>query len=90
MIDPPQVVQTDHQLTAVIHLTVPRKDIQAVMGPAIGEVMAATSSQGVGPAGPVFSHHLRMEPDVFDFEVGVPVMTRSPNSAASSPASCLP
>jgi effector-binding domain-containing protein len=75
MIDPPQIVQTDHVITAVIHLTVPRKDIQTVMGPAIAEVVAAVSSQGAGPAGPVFSHHLKMDPDVFDFEVGVPVMT---------------
>jgi hypothetical protein len=43
------------------------------MGPAMREVMAAVAAQGVGPAGPVFSHHFRMDPDVFDFEVGVPV-----------------
>jgi effector-binding domain-containing protein len=43
------------------------------MGPAIGEVMGAIAAQGVAPAGPVFSHHFRMDPDVFDFEVGVPV-----------------
>ena len=75
MIDPPQTVQTDRVITAVIRLTVPRKDIQTVMGPAIGEVIAAASAQGAGPAGPVFSHHFKMDPEVFDFEVGVPVMT---------------
>ena len=43
------------------------------MGPAIAEVLAAVQAQGIGPAGPVFSHHLRMVPDIFDFDVGVPV-----------------
>src|SRR5690242_17116165 len=43
------------------------------MGPAIGEVIVTVSGQGVGPAGPVFSHHFRMDPEVWDFAVGVPV-----------------
>lgn len=74
MLDKPQIVQTEAQLSAVIRLTVPRTQIQEVMGPAIAEVMAAIAAQGIAPAGPVFSHHLRMDPDTFDFEVGVPVM----------------
>ena len=44
-----------------------------VMGPGIGELMAALDAQGVAPAGPWYSHHLRMDPGVFDFEIGVPV-----------------
>src|SRR5207248_2700130 len=36
-------------------------------------VMAAVGAQGIGPTGPVFSHHFKMDPNVFDFEVGVPV-----------------
>ena len=79
MLDKPQIVRTDTQPTAVIHLTIPRAEIQDLMGPAIGEVMAAVAAQGMAPAGPVFSHHLRMDPAVFDFEVGVPV--RVPISA---------
>lgn len=39
----------------------------------MGEVIAAVQAQGIGPAGPLFSHHFRMEPEIFDFEVGVPV-----------------
>jgi effector-binding domain-containing protein len=73
MIDTPKITQSDAQTTAVIRFTIPRSEIQTVMGPAIGEVMAAVVAQGIGPAGPVFSHHFRMEPDTFDFEVGVPV-----------------
>jgi effector-binding domain-containing protein len=73
MIDKPQIVQSAAQLAAVIHITVPRKEIRTVMGPAMGEVMAVVAAQGMAPAGPMFSHHLRMDPEVFDFEVGVPV-----------------
>lgn len=73
MIDTPQIVQTTARPTAVIHLTCPRAEIQRVMGPAIGEVMAAVAAAGVAPVGPLFSHHFRMTPDTFDFEVGVPL-----------------
>lgn len=74
MLDKPQIVRTEAQLTTVIRLTIPRAEIQSVMGPAISEVMAVIAVQGIVPAGPVFSHHLRMDPDIFDFEVGVPVI----------------
>ena len=73
MIDTPQVTESEERLTAVIHLTIPRSEIRNVMGPGIREVLAAVAAQGVGPAGPVFSHHFQMNPDIFDFEVGVPV-----------------
>ncbi|MCC6523408.1 MAG: GyrI-like domain-containing protein [Polyangiaceae bacterium] len=73
MLDEPDIVETERLETAVIRLTVPRAEIQKVMGPAIAEVLGALAAQGIAPAGPVFSHHFRMSPDVFDFEVGVPV-----------------
>ena len=73
MIDLPKITQTVAQPAAVIRVTIPREQIRDAMGPAIGEVMAAVAAQGIGPAGPVFSHHLRMDPAIFDFEVGVPV-----------------
>jgi effector-binding domain-containing protein len=73
MIETPRIVQSPRQQTAVIHLTIPRDQIQAAMGPAIGEVIAAVSAQGIGPVGPVYSHHFRMDPATFDFEVGAPV-----------------
>jgi effector-binding domain-containing protein len=73
MIDQPHIVQTEAAHTAVVRLIIPRSQIQEVMGPAIGEVFAVIGSQGVAPAGPVFSRHFRMDPQVFDFEVGVPV-----------------
>ena len=73
MIDTPQIVRTTRQLTALIRLTVPRADIRQVMGPGIQEVMAAVTAQGIGPAGPWFVHHVRMQPASFDFEICVPV-----------------
>jgi effector-binding domain-containing protein len=73
MLDPLQIVKTTAQPAAVIHFTIPRDQIRDVMGPAIMEVMAAASAQSIGPAGPVFTHHFEMKPDVFNFEVGVPV-----------------
>ena len=75
MLDPPRIVQTDVQLTAIIRLTIPRADIRRVMEPGIAEIMATLAAQGIVPAGPVFSHHFRTDPEVFDFEIGVPVAT---------------
>jgi effector-binding domain-containing protein len=89
MIDTPRIVQTDAQLTAVIHLTIPRAEIQNVMGPGMGELMATVAAQGIAPAGPLFSHHFRMDPDIFDFEIGVHVT--APVAAAGRVApGCLP
>ena len=80
MFDTPRIAQTAAQATAVIRLTVPRAEIQTVMGPGYRELMAAVAAQGIAPVGPWFTHHLRMDPDVFDFEICVPVA--APVSAA--------
>lgn len=73
MIDTPQITQTSAQLAAVIHITIPRSEIRKVMGPSLKELMAAVAAQGITPSGPWFSHHFRMDPEVYDFEIGVPV-----------------
>jgi effector-binding domain-containing protein len=73
MLDTPQIAKTTNQLTAVIRLTIPREEIRNVMGPGIAELMAAVAAQGIAAAGPWFTHHLRMDPATFDFEIGVPV-----------------
>lgn len=73
MIDTPLLVQTELQHTAVVRIVIPRAQMRFVMGPAIAEVFAALTSRHVAPIGPLFSHHLRMDPETFDFEVGVPV-----------------
>ncbi len=73
MIDTPQITEITAQLAATIHLTIPRSEIRSAMGPGIAEVMAAVKAQGIGPAGPWFTHHLKMDPATFDFEICVPV-----------------
>jgi hypothetical protein len=70
MIDSPQITQTAAQLTAFIHLTIGRAEAPTVMGPGLAELMAAVSAQGIATAGPWFTHHLRMDPETFDFEIG--------------------
>jgi effector-binding domain-containing protein len=73
MIDSPRIVETADQLIAVIHLTVPRSEIRKVMQPGLGELLTAIAAQGITAAGPWFTHHLRIDPEIFDFEIGVPV-----------------
>jgi effector-binding domain-containing protein len=73
VIEEPQITAVPAQLTALIHVTIPRSEIRAVMGPGIGELMAVAGAQGIGPAGPWFTHHLKMDPEVFDFEICVAV-----------------
>jgi effector-binding domain-containing protein len=73
MIDTPQLIHTEEQLTAVIHLTVPRAEISNVMGPAIAEIMSIITAQGATITGPYFSYHQKRPTDIFDFEVGFPV-----------------
>lgn len=64
MIDTPHITHIVAQHTAVIHLTIPREEAPEVMGPGVGELMATVTAQGAGPAGPWFSHHLKMDPAV--------------------------
>lgn len=73
MLDTPQITQTTAQLTAIIHLTIPKDEIQAAMGPGIGELMAAIAAQGIAPDVPWFTHHLKIAPDIWDFEISVSV-----------------
>ena len=73
MLATPQIIKTNVQEAAVIRLTIPRSEMMKVFGPAIGELMALLAAQGVEPVGAVFAHHLKMSPDIFDFELGVRV-----------------
>lgn len=73
MIDPPQIVQSARQRTAAIHVTVPRNEIGQVFPGAVAELLAALREQGIAPAGPLLSYHLKMPSEVFDFEIAFPV-----------------
>jgi effector-binding domain-containing protein len=73
MLATPQIIKTNLQQAAVIRLTIPRSKMMEVFGPAVGELMTVLAAQGIEHAGAVFAHHLKMSPDTFDFELGVPV-----------------
>jgi len=73
ILDEPQVLQITAQPVALLHVTVPRAEAQNVMGPGLEELKAAVAAQGVAITGPWFTHHLKTDPAVFDFEIGVPV-----------------
>ncbi len=73
MIDTPQIVESPAQPVAKIHLTIPKDQIRHVMGPGLQEIMGVLAAQGIAPAGPWLTHHLRMEPGIWDFEICVPV-----------------
>ena len=75
MIEEPQIVRTAARQVAMIRLTVPSSEIHDVMGPGIREVMDTLAAQGITPAGPWLTHHVRRPTDVFDFEICVPVTT---------------
>ena len=73
MRDEPKIHRTNSQLAATLHITVPRDQIREVMEPGLRELMATVNRQNVAITGPWFTHHFRMYPDVFDFEIGIPV-----------------
>lgn len=73
MIETPQTLQTGAQPIALIHITIPRDEIRTAMGPGYQELMAAVSDQGLTPTGPWLTHHLRMDPEIFDFEIAMPI-----------------
>jgi effector-binding domain-containing protein len=72
MLDTPEIVLTEPRRAAVIRLTIPRAEIREAMYPAIQELLSVLAEQGLAPAGAVFSHHFRMDPEFFDFHAGVP------------------
>ncbi len=75
MLDTPEILQTAALITAVIPLKIPKAEIRAAMGPGVSELMATVSAQGVAPAGRWFTHHHKIVPDIWDFEICVAVGT---------------
>jgi effector-binding domain-containing protein len=73
MISTPEILTTKEQASAVIHLTIPGRDMPKYMDPAIHEIIKTLADQGMQPAGPMFSYHHRRPSDTFDFEIGFPV-----------------
>ena len=89
MIDTPRVTHSVEAPMAFIHLTGPRAEIRTVMGPGLAELHAALAAQGVTPSGPWFTHHRRMDPALFDFEICIPV-TALVTPTGRVQAGCLP
>ncbi len=73
MLDTPEIIETESQPLAAIHLTIPRAKIREVMGPGLQELRAEVERQGVAITGPWLTHHLRITSDAFDFEICLPV-----------------
>ena len=73
MIEKPQIAELAATPTAFIHVTVAREQMPEVFGPAVQELVGTLTQQGVAINGPLFAHHLAMNPQTFDFEVGFPV-----------------
>src|SRR5690606_1928124 len=73
MIEKPQITELPAAATAYIHLEIPRAQMPEVFGPAVEELVSTITGQGAAIAGPLFAHHLRMEPETFEFEIGFPV-----------------
>jgi effector-binding domain-containing protein len=73
VIDTPHIIQTEEQHTVFIPLKIPRAEIRTVMGPGLADLRHEVAAQGIAITGPWFTHHLRMSPAFFDFELSVPV-----------------
>ncbi len=73
MTEAPRITQSDAQRIARIHLVIKRDEIQRFMAPGLHEVLDTITAQGIAPAGPWFTHHLRMSPEGWDFAICVPV-----------------
>ncbi len=72
MIDEPYVLTTQPRRAAVIRVTVPHAQIREVMVPGLTELRTTLGDQDIKPTGPWYTHHLRLAPDTFDFEIGLP------------------
>jgi len=73
MLENQELTRVAAQPAAVIRVAIPRSDMQKVAGPTIHQLYSQLQEQGVAPAGPLFMHHLLLDPENFDVEVGVPV-----------------
>ena len=75
MLSEHQIVQTNAEQAAIIRLTIPGSDMPKVFGPAIGELLTTLGRQSIEPIGAVFAHHVKLPSDVFDFELGIKVLS---------------
>ncbi len=74
-IDTPEIADTPSQLTAAISMEVPPSQIRSAMTSGRDELLAAVKGQGIGPTGPLFDHYRKVNSEIFDFDICVPVST---------------
>ncbi|MBI3819848.1 MAG: GyrI-like domain-containing protein [Planctomycetes bacterium] len=73
MIDKPHITKVAAQSAAVIRITIPKSEIRNVMGPGIQELFATLAAQGIKPAGAWYTYHHRMDPGIYDLDIGIPI-----------------
>ncbi len=83
-IDPPQIVRTEDELYAFIHLRIPRPEMHVVLPATLAELFAEVKAQGL-PIVPWFAHHLTLDDGDFDFEACIPV---DPSFVATKRVQC--
>lgn len=90
MIETPIITYSTARLTAIIHLDIPRSEMQQVFPLAVNELLSVLSAQFIVPQGSAFAHHLVMTPDRFNFELGffinMPVQASGRVQAGQLPA----
>lgn len=69
---PPQIVELEDQVTAVIRGEVPTDELPAFFDRAFGALGPALAAQGVAPTGPAFARYDGPPTDVARLEVGFP------------------
>jgi effector-binding domain-containing protein len=75
VIETPTILKTSARRAAFVHIVVARAEIQKVMGPGISELRAVVEAQGIKVEGPWFNYHRQMNPQTFDFQIGLPIAT---------------
>lgn len=75
MISIPEILERTVVQAAIVPITCAREDMPKVFGPAVQELFAVLGAQGVETEGAVFAHHLSMPPGMFNFELGVAVLS---------------
>ncbi len=71
----PHIAQQSHQRAAIIRLILPRPELPKHLALALAELLHTLADQRLAPAGPLFAHYLRITPNFFDLEVGLPILS---------------
>ncbi|HTH53502.1 MAG TPA: GyrI-like domain-containing protein [Edaphobacter sp.] len=73
MISRPEIVDSPAKRIAFVAVTVPRNQVLQAMHAGLEELSSVLKAQGVSPAGPWFTYHLRRPNETFDYRICFPV-----------------